>query len=116
MTLGEAMRKGAAQRPQCFGSVMRQVGDEVTGTCALGAAYEGAFGFAALVSNDDESLFHMELEDVAEADGLNVTIHRACPVCGPEPSVQLLDLVAHLNDMHDWSRERIADWLDALSG
>lgn len=33
-----------------------------------------------------------------------------CPI----GAISLMDAIMHLNDHHEWSRERIADWLDEL--
>lgn len=33
----------------------------------------------------------------------------SCPVSGP-----ISNIVMHLNDLHEWTRGRIADWLDTI--
>ena len=88
--LAEAIRRGCVARPiQAFGSMW--VGENAA--CALGAAIEAHFAGR---------------HDAA----------RECPDCGA-PAMhgfgpKSLCLLAHLNDDHRWTRERIADWLDQL--
>lgn len=41
-------------------------------------------------------------------------ISRNCPECD-YPSMSLTNIVPHLNDSHEWPREKIADWLDVIS-
>lgn len=37
-------------------------------------------------------------------------------LCHPdtEPPFDMMDMIMHLNDDHEWSREQIANWLDTL--
>ena len=42
-----------------------------------------------------------------------------CPAMDEQMSLcdvvdDLLDCIIHLNDIHEWTRERIADWVDSL--
>jgi hypothetical protein len=37
-----------------------------------------------------------------------------CPGRGCSVTRAIMEVLYHLNDEHDWSRERIADWLEAL--
>jgi hypothetical protein len=37
---------------------------------------------------------------------------RPCPVDGCKKRLLLSAMIVHLNDHHQWSRERIADWLE----
>jgi len=88
--LAEAIRRGIAKAPkQCFGAINRGF----NATCAIGAALDGG----------------------ASEWG----IAEPCPVCGKGDDgggvgPHCLALLAHLNDDHRWTRERIADWLDTL--
>lgn len=98
MKLSEAIRLGAMLHPQCFGSMNRwrdggdlpsAVGDdEVIATCALGAAEAAGYPDTFSVSSSD----------------------MVCPEC-PQWTNGLEQVVAHLNDRHRWTRERIADWV-----
>lgn len=63
-------------------------------SCALGAAYDGGF---------------------MDEDFLKET-HASCPVpdcrmfCNPHSRLQ--DTIVHLNDYHNLTREKIADWVE----
>jgi hypothetical protein len=100
MRLSEAIRLGAMLHPQFFGHA-RLIGTagEILATCAVGAAQEAGF-----------------IVHVAD-DGVRVT----CPTPKPhwphcrEPQ-RVLAMVTHLNDIHRWTRERIADWLETIEG
>lgn len=87
MRLSEAIRLGAMLHPQYFGA-MRKRGarGEVIATCALGAAdeagYGHVFGFLQVMK---------------------------CPACHEHRAIS--GNVAHLNDYHGWTRERIAEWV-----
>ena len=109
MTLAEAIRKGAMQRPQAFEVY---VGKGSSSTCAVGAAFEGITGSIAPTIGDDEIL-----EAMAQA-GIGVEPRQPCPECGhltldASGPLGILVTIFHLNDDHHWTREQIADWLDA---
>lgn len=89
----EAIRLGCLLRPlQAFGTIA----DTRGGVCALGAMM---FGFGA-----DGMGFHVARVTVSDLP---------CPACGRIRGAADLFTPAHLNDDHRWSRERIADWLEA---
>lgn len=92
MRLSEAIRLGATMRPQAFGVAMFN-----GRSCAMGAASE-ALGIT--------------IEDFLDwpAD-IRATFRllRKCPVCQIEES---MCAVAHVNDVHRWTREQIADWVE----
>lgn len=97
MRLSEAIKLGAMLRPQCFGKMFFD-----DGSCANGAA----------------------LEACGEVDGTNmyrlfpIVATRAprCPACSEyDPRCRdICHLIAHLNDEHEWTRERIADFVESL--
>ena len=95
LKLSEAIRLGAMWRPQAFGVLTDGVG-----TCAIGAATE-AMGLPL----DDEMPNPREWDFVLKI--------RACPVCITHDPDRL-NVVAHLNDDHRWTRERIADWVETI--
>ena len=106
MRLSEAIRLGAMSRPQAFGIFFSK---DTGGTCALGAALEAIGG---LDEDDPLSVKH------------NLLLRRrfpvllqplSCPACGGDIGGDEMSL-AHLNDTHKWSRERIADWLETVEG
>jgi hypothetical protein len=90
MKLSEAIRLGAMLGPQAFGCL------EYNGaTCALGAAYK-ALG----ITKPSE----MNLGEPFE----NIT----CPECGDVGRGDSLVTIAHLNDIHRWTREHIAEQVE----
>jgi hypothetical protein len=92
MKLNEAIRLGAMLHPQGFGSyATTNLNGRVLATCTIGAARMAGFS----------SFFNWR--------------RAAPPIWCPE-CVGLRDLgstIIHLNDDHCWTRERIADWLEA---
>jgi hypothetical protein len=95
MSLPDAIREGSKRRPQTRGSLF---GSE--GSCALGAALEGA----GLNDHDMGKLVSLYPELILAKD-------IACPQC--EVPLGGLDMVIiHLNDDEGWSREKIADWIE----
>lgn len=113
MTLADAIRKGAMQRPQCDGLFVRSlVTGEVTRTCVLAAAHEGVFGAPPGVDGEDEDTDAV-MTSLIRA-GYDLLAHvPECPQCGREGGLLGYTLF-HLNDDHEWTREAIADWLDTL--
>lgn len=64
---------------------------------------------------------HLVITDLKRVlPGLKTKV--ACPhrgvgctrACGDGIKMKIVDLIPHLNDICDWSRERIADWLETL--
>lgn len=98
MQLSEAIRLGAMLRPQAFGFYF-----EAGKSCAFGAAAEasgttsGAWGRADLqIRGQWPWVF---------------TTRARCPACLEPHHVRRI--VAHLNNDHRWTRERIADWVES---
>ena len=98
LELAEAIAAGARQRPQAFGTYFSEDG----GSCALGAAYEGAYWLPHEVSSVRPRLDR--LFDCLE------NVRRRCPV-GCNKRLPLNSIILHLNDDHHWTREQIVDWL-----
>lgn len=110
MKLSEAIREGAKKRPQAFGAYFKRDNNDILCSCALGAAYEN-------------------LRDITRPQGLSTEdylidsypwladdINERCPTedCSSlDADAKRLDVVAHLNDEHKWTREAIADWLES---
>ena len=97
--LAQAIMTGVSRRPvQSFGEYFGEDG----GSDALGAAYEGIF----LLPRDVRG-FHprvWRLFDFLESSA------RHCPA-GCHKYLPIAALMVHLNDDHQWSRERIAEWI-----
>ena len=101
--LASFIRAGAERRPdQAYGDYFK--GQRAS--CALGAAYEGMYRLprqaAGLHPTKDLDWFF---------DCLEGTI-RSCPIEGCKKRLILSAMIVHLNDHHEWSREKIADWLE----
>lgn len=90
MRLGDAIREGCKIYPnQAF---RQYYNDEDVAACAMGAAQAGAKAGGYTI------------------DGL--ADPTVCPECSRLASLD--GIVVHINDIHLWTRERIADWADTL--
>jgi hypothetical protein len=102
--LARAILTGVKRRPkQSFGEYFGENG----GSDALGAAYEGMF----LLPRDVRG-FHprmWRLFDFLES------APRHCPA-GCRKFLPIAALMVHLNDDHEWPRERIAAWIEDEAG
>lgn len=121
-TLAAAMRAGAAIRPQTRGVLFDHKwvasGTKAYCSCALGAAWEGSHPFfsvedwVAKRESPTESI--AGLVDVEQYFSLRPPIECINPAKGWKHDVE--GVIIDLNDQRNWTRERIADWLDTLSG
>lgn len=98
--IAQAMRDGAAMGPQVFGTLT-----DGHGSCAIGSAMLGGEGH----------IFGWRTED----EFLGLTRKGVpCPACRETHMVSgFVDIgtqVIELNNLHRWTREDIADWLEAL--
>ena len=99
LELAAAIAAGALRRPhQAFGEYF----DDHGGSCALGAAYEGAYALP-----EDAHMIRPRLHRIFDC---LENVRRACPV-GCKKRLPLNAIILHLNDDHHWTREQIADWL-----
>ena len=98
MKISDAIRLGSMLGPQCFGVL-----EEFGGTCALGAAYR-----AAGIQFSGENVFNPD--QVYGTFPLLNAVSPACPEC-EQGQATVGICIAHLNDRHVWTRERIADWV-----
>lgn len=109
MQLSEAIRIGAMLKPQTF----TQFFDESSqGTCALGAALDtiGALDLTDIFSPAQNIALNTRWPEVM------ATTTDRCPadrcLCGSFRD--LFSAVTHLNDVHRWTREAIADWVEGI--
>ena len=103
--LAAAIRFGAKRRPdQAFGEYYHGA----RASCALGAAYEGIYRLPEEVGQ----VRPKRLDRLF--DCLEGTIRR-CPE-GCKKSLILAAMIIHLNDDHQWDRERIAVWVAGAVG
>jgi hypothetical protein len=96
--LADAIAEGARRRPQAFGEYF----DEHGGSCALGAAYEGAYSLP-----DDAHAIRPRMHRLFDC---LENVRRRCPE-GCLKRLPLNAIILHLNDDHHWTRERIVAWL-----
>ncbi len=97
--LADAIMRGVRRRPvQSFGEYFGANG----GSDALGAAYEGIFLLPRDVRGYRPRVWR--LFDFLESAA------RHCPA-GCRKYLPIAALMVHLNDDHEWSRERIAEWV-----
>ncbi len=94
LRLSEAMRLGAMLSPQGFGTFRNRKG----ATCALGAVAEAIGGIEHL------RLVYPILDRRAEYPVADKAFYGGS---------SLFDTIVQLNDVHCWTRERIADWIEA---
>jgi hypothetical protein len=105
--LASYIRAGAERRPdQAFGDYFK--GQRAS--CALGAAYEGMY---RLPRQADGTHPTKDLDWFF--DCLEGTVRR-CPAERCSKTLVLSAIIVHLNDDHRWSREAIAQWLEATNG
>jgi len=103
LRLSEAMRLGALLKPQGFGKLYDL---RSKGTCAFGAAFDaiGRLHEAVLQCGNLDTEWQPLIDTIV-----------VCPHCdrvrGP-----LESMVVHLNDGHQWTRERIANWVETIEG
>lgn len=100
MKLSEAIRLGAMMKPQAFGSFY-----DNGGSCALGAACD-ALGIDP----------NLETQFLFVPDKIGYSV---CPECGMtrfqrNTAEDDAYLIVHLNDIHRWTREQIADWVETI--
>lgn len=121
--LSDAMRAGAAIRPQATGILFRKQPVNIDNyqkmmicSCALGAAWEGAHPafdaerWVKVADDGDDGL--VGLSDVERYFGLNRRIEAINPHSGLVHEV--CGIIIDLNDSRYWTREAIADWLLTL--
>lgn len=104
MTYSEAIRLGAMLGPQAFGCLRRRM-KSGTQYCASGGALEAIGKFPAC--SGDGGLIIWQTWPWAEA-------RLADLPCGCFGGTTTTEAVFHLNDIHRWTRERIADWVETI--
>jgi len=110
--LSEAMRYGATLKPRTTGTICRIWFDGSPRTCALGAALD-----AVLTARGDESRVEDCVGTCSAIYVLNEQFQETrskrvvCPVTGAIDEIE--SVIINLNDEYNWTRERIADWLES---
>ena len=100
LTLAEAILLGSTISRPCIGW-----GASVNQACALHAAVKaiGKPDFIHGIPN---------YAAISEAWPFSDVIEVTCPECGIP--TQLVHMIYHLNDIHDWTRERIAELVASI--
>jgi hypothetical protein len=111
MKLSEAIRLGSMLRPQ--GHRMLMSGGA---TCALGAALEAIGEDVWRLNFNGDSAVDAVVKRAGWIDPEHV-----CPACGEKfdgrdetGEEDGFYVIAHLNDVHKWTREAIADWVEQI--
>jgi Zn finger protein HypA/HybF involved in hydrogenase expression len=99
--LSEAIRLGSMLHQQAFGALRILRFDGKTATCVLGAA-EDAVGQRWSLQWPVHPSYEAKCPDCV-AKHIHVRADREMKVTP-----------AHLNDVHHWTRERIADWVEQI--
>ena len=99
LELADAIAAGARRRPQAFGQYFSEDG----GSCALGAAYEGAY----VLPRDQNPSIRPRLDRLFDC---LENVRRRCPE-GCNKRLPLNAIILHLNDDHHWTREKIVESL-----
>lgn len=103
--LSELIREGAKLHPQCKGVYFQISDGKCFGSCAYGAALEAYTG-AVIYGEYSLNLDMLEMACGVARD--TVVLH---PILNQQK--KMYAVVTALNDEHDWTREQIADWLEA---
>ncbi len=93
------MRLGATFRPQCQDGYFKN-----GASCALGAVAE------AIAPNSEGSPDWMLSNRFPELRDVDSIVHPFSKV----KRFSLWETIVDLNDEHEWTRERIADWLASI--
>jgi hypothetical protein len=114
MRLSEAIRLGSLLRPQGFRALFTPFG----ASCALGAALEAT---GANFRPADSADFTFTLDALLEQRGWRclatyIPAWREVLDLGiPTPrALDVLNMITALNDYAQWTRERIADWVESI--
>jgi hypothetical protein len=121
--LAALIRKGIPLHPPLsylfYGPLDPNAPEGAWGTCAVGAAYEGATGHppSPESSGGDPAEFLLIEQTVLDAAGLagNATVRLPVEAAGRRPQrLPILQACYWLMDTAGWTREQIAAWLDRV--
>ncbi len=123
MLLSEEIRLGAMLRKQARGKLHTTPGrGHKAATCALGAALESLgcrpkkrIAGPGEVDRRGDSIAGMSVVTYFWPEALIPFLNStaACPCgCGMRDKINLV--IPHLNDVREWTRERIADWVESI--
>lgn len=130
MKPSEAMRLGAMSSPQGFG----RISDVTTGaTCAIGALLIG-YGWDGKTNPYSHRVAAWSVPGLIAAQKIKLPLgpgdrlplhlyrpsrefrYEPCPVrgCSAKSGPRPRAVIIHLNDDHQWPRNKIADWLESI--
>jgi len=110
-SLAELIRIGAKKGPQ----LQTQLYDEITGgSCAIGAAVLGHDEVYKTDLMKQSCYITFEAIKLLKKHGV-IFIEKKfmCPNCLWEFG-SLGGVITHLNDVHEWTREEIVDWVEMI--
>lgn len=127
MKLSEAIRLGSMLGPQARGSLSQQTrrfwgllrGPEAY--CALGAAFKArgcelragvSQGGANLSYRGGGAVAGEPIQVIVTPPEWPMHVVTLCPVCGTDNA--LFRQIPHLNDLHRWTREQIAEFVETI--
>lgn len=120
----EADRLGIPDlRGRYIETIVSKWGGEVPPACAIGGAAIAAgikYEFIETIGGTPLALTDATVDQsmqpaVDDVDRLDFPRDRRCPVCYQECQA-IREVIICLYDSHEWSRTRIADWLDKRRG
>lgn len=106
MNLSEAIREGSKKSAQAFGTTE----DEIGRTCALGAAIKCDGGHIYSIG---EKWGDLHLVIAPPCGCLHLPAQHV-QLDGAYPDASFAVSIAHLNDVHRWTREAIAEWVEVV--
>lgn len=127
MKMSEAMRVGAKMNPQCLEGHFGQTEDGKITTCAISAAVI-AMGILDTDGNAPPDAKFRIVTDMRTGmtvkqidnpkhvvDFLGAVSYSPCncPFAKTEKNTNVL-IIWHLNDVHHWSREAVAEWVEVI--
>lgn len=112
MKLSEAIREGARKSgPQLFGILHGVEGHaEGGGACAMGAALSLVWGWRCLLENGA----HLYPSACEKWPLLNRVVILPCGCQLSYKQITTLVAIVHLNNVHRWTREAIAEWVGTV--
>lgn len=107
--LSDLILEGCKVSKQTRGEFILETGDGCF-SCALGAAYIGATGNRKFADHDETGEV---VRAILKKTGVNLYGEVEHPM-NSQSRLSLFDIIVDLNDMRDWKRTQIAEWLKRI--
>jgi hypothetical protein len=104
MKLSDAIRLGAMMKPQAY----EESGEQ--GSCVLRAAADAV----GIRDQCRDAVRYLDYAALGHRFPELLLCSWRCPACKRVTPDNLMHLLYHLNDDHQWTRERIADWVASV--